>query len=104
MDPDLIFRLLAVAEGYTPSFLPKQADPAAGPVTFTLTPHDLDKRDAALVLRGRVLDEDGKPVPQAVVEPYGFGKGNTTHFGRLKGFDPLAVTNNKGEFRLGVPE
>jgi len=93
-----------VAEGYTPAFLPKPVGPAAGPVAFTLTPHDLDKRDAALVLKGRVLDEDGKPVPQAVVEPYGFGKGNGAQFGGLKGFDPLAVTNKDGEFRLGVPE
>lgn len=100
----MVFRLLAVAEGYTPALLPKAADPAAGPVAFTLTPHDLDKRDPALVLRGRVLDENGKPVPQAVVEPFGFRRGDRGQFGGLKGFDPLAVTNQKGEFRLGVPE
>jgi hypothetical protein len=104
LGPDLLFRLLAVAEGYTPAFLPKQADPAAGAVSFTLTPHDLDKRDPALVLKGRVLDENGRPVAEAVVEPFGFGKGDGTQFGGLKGFDPLAVTNKKGEFRLGVPE
>jgi hypothetical protein len=104
LDPELLFRLLAVAEGYTPAFLPKQADPAAGPVSFALTPHDLDKRDPALVLKGRVLDENGRPVSEAVVEPFGFGKGDGVQFGGLKGFDPLAVTNKKGEFRLGVPE
>ncbi len=73
-------------------------------MTFTLTPHDLDKRDPALVLKGRVLDESGKPVSGAVVEPYGFGKGDGAQFGGLNGFDPLAVTNKKGAFRLGVPE
>jgi hypothetical protein len=104
LDPELVFRLLAVADGYTPSFLPKQADPAAGPVSFTLTPHDLDKRDPALVLKGCVLDENGKPISEAVVEPFGFGKGDGAQFGGLKGFDPLAVTNKKGVFRLGVPE
>jgi hypothetical protein len=93
-----------VAEGYTPALLPKPADPTAGPVAFTLTPHDLDRRDPALVLKGRVLDENGKPVPQAAVEPFGFRKGDRGQFGGLKGFDPLAVTNKKGEFRLGVPE
>lgn len=104
MDPALVFRLLAVAEGYTPALLPKPADPSAGPVAFTLTPHDLDKRVPALILKGRVLDEDGTPIPQAVVEPFGFGKGNSAQFGGLEGFDPLALTNKQGEFRLGVPE
>jgi hypothetical protein len=51
-----------------------------------------------------VLDEDGRPIPQAVVEPFGFGKGDGAQFGGLKGFDPLAVTNKNGEFRLGAPE
>jgi hypothetical protein len=69
-----------------------------------LKPHDLDRRDPALVLEGRVLDEHGKPVPFAVVEPFGFGKGNGAQFGGLTGFDPLALTNDKGVFRLGVPE
>jgi hypothetical protein len=73
-------------------------------VSFALTPHDLDKRDPALVLKGRVLDENHKPVPEAVVEPFGFGKGDGAQFGGLKGFDPLAVTNKRGEFRLGVPD
>jgi hypothetical protein len=104
LDPELVFRLLAVAEGYTPAFLPKQADPAASPVAFALTPHDLDKRDPALVLNGHVLDENGRPVSEAVVEPFGFGRGDRTQYGGLTGFDALAVTNNKGEFRLGVPE
>jgi hypothetical protein len=56
------------------------------------------------VLKGRVLDENGAPVPRAVVEPFGFGKGDGAQFGGLEGFDPLALTNQKGEFRLGVPE
>jgi hypothetical protein len=104
LDPGLVFRLLAVAKGYTPAFLPKPADPAASPVAFTLTPHDLDQRDPALVLKGRVLDENGRPVGEAVIEPFGCGKGDGAQFGALQGFDPLAVTNQNGEFRLGVPE
>jgi protocatechuate 3,4-dioxygenase beta subunit len=79
-------------------------DPRSGPVNFSLKPQDLDRRDPGLVFRGRVLDEAGDPVAGAVVEPFGFTKGNTGRFGRLEGFDELAVTNDKGEFRLGVPE
>lgn len=96
--------MLAVADGYTPARSEKAADPKAGPVKFTLKPHDLDTRDPARVLKGRVLDEAGKPLAGAVVEPFGFGKGNGAQFGGLKGFDTLALTNAKGEFRLGVPE
>ncbi len=51
-----------------------------------------------------MLDEQGEPVARAVVEPYGFGKGNGAQFGGLTGFDPLALTDEKGEFRLAVPE
>jgi hypothetical protein len=100
----LTFRLLVVADGFTPALSAKAADPAAGTVAFKLTPHDLDTRDPALVLTGRVVDEQGEPIAQAVVEPFGFGKGNGAQFGGLEGFDPLAVTNKNGEFRLRVPE
>jgi hypothetical protein len=104
LDPDLVFRLLAVADGYTPASSEKPADPKSGPVKFTLKLHELDKRDPALILRGRVLDEASKPVSNAVVQPFGFGKGDGAQFGGLKGFDPLALTDANGVFRIGVPE
>jgi hypothetical protein len=93
-----------VAEGYTPTLSAKLIDPKAGPATLTVKRHDLDTRDPALVFRGRVLDEQGRPIADAVVEPFGFGKGDSAQFGGLKGFDPLALTDARGEFRLGVPE
>ena len=100
-----MFRLLAAADGHTPAHSPKMVDPAAGPVTLALKQSDLADRDPALVLRGRVLDEDGRPGPTgAVVEPFGFQKGERGQYGGLKGFDPLALTDDNGEFRLGVPE
>jgi hypothetical protein len=69
-----------------------------------LKAHDLDTRDPSLIVRGRVVDEQGAPVPDALVEPFGFGKSNSVQFGGLKGFDPLALTSQKGDFRLGIPE
>jgi hypothetical protein len=104
LDPELLFRLLAVADGHSPAYSAKSVDPKAGPTTLKLKPHDLDARDPALVLKGRVLDEKGDPVAGATVEPYGLGKGDGAQFGGLTGFDPLALTNDSGEFRLGVPE
>lgn len=104
LDPELLFRLLAVAEGYTPTYTATPTDPKSGPVTIRLKAHDLATRDPALVFRGRVLDEKGEPVPDALVEPHGYGKGDGAQFGGLKDFDPLALTNDKGEFRLGIPE
>jgi hypothetical protein len=84
--------------------LSEQADPASGPVAFTLTPHDLDRRPPDLVFKGRVLNDQGMSIPQATVEPFGFSKGIRAQYGGLKGFDELALTNQNGEFRLGVPE
>ena len=99
-----MFRLLAVADGYLPAVSPKPADPSAGSVSFILRPHNLDKRDPALVLKGRVLDEEGKPIENALVEPFGKTVNGGSQFGGLTGFDPLALTNSNREFRLAVPE
>src|SRR5262249_11044123 len=92
------------AEGYAPQLSQKLVDPGAAPPTFTLARHNLDGRPAALVLTGRVLDEQGRPVPEATVEPRAFRKGNVGRGGYLEGLDLLALTNDKGEFRLCVPE
>jgi hypothetical protein len=50
------------------------------------------------------LDEVGNPVARATVEPFGFRKDGRGRFGGLKGYDPLAVTDDTGVFRLGIPE
>ena len=54
LDRDLVFRLLAVAEGHVPAQSEKAADPKAGPVKFALKPHDLDTRPRPGVERPRV--------------------------------------------------
>jgi hypothetical protein len=98
----LLFRLLVVAAGYTPAYSPRHVDPRAGVAAIKVRPHDLDRRDPALVFRGRVLDDAGAPVEGAVVDPRGVQRGTSTQYGGLAGIDPLAVTDSKGEFRLGV--
>lgn len=104
LNPDLIFTLLAALEGYTPTQTARAVDPKTGAAKLVLVANDLDRRDPELILSGRVLDEDGKPVANAAVEPFGFLKGGAGHFGGLNGFDALTLTNDKGAFRLGVPE
>jgi hypothetical protein len=100
----LLFRLLVVAEAHVPTYSPKLVDPQSGPVTLILKANDLDRRDPELMLRGRVLDEHGMAVAGAAVTPFGIKKGNLSQFGALRGVDALAITNDKGEFRLGVVE
>jgi hypothetical protein len=66
--------------------------------------HDLDHRTPERIVRGRVVDDQGKPVAGAEVWPIAIQRGNSTQFGGLKEVDALTVTNARGEFRLGVPE
>jgi hypothetical protein len=104
LDANLLFRLLVVADGYIPTFSSKVIDPGAGVVEFKLKSHDLDRRDPERVLRGRVVNDTGQPIQGAMVQVSGFKRGTITHWGGLQGFDPLAVMNDRGEFRLGIAE
>ena len=99
VDEALVFRLLAVADGYEPAFAPK-VDPRNGAVSITLT-----KRPAGAenVVRGTVVDPDGKLVVGATVVPQAVREATRTGYGRIPGVDPLSVTNDRGEFALRVP-
>jgi hypothetical protein len=98
LDPQLVFRVLVVAEGYKPAFVEK-VDPAAGPVRAKLTrvPADLEP---ARVLRGHVTDALGKPIVGATVSPVGAKMGERRWWGRVDGVDSGAVTNAAGEFAI----
>ena len=96
--PELLFRVLVVAEGFRPQFA-KDVDPLQGPldVKFEAMPTDLVDR---AVLRGRVLDDKGKPVVGAVVSPHGCERIDRRWNGRMPGVDPAGVTNLCGEFLI----
>lgn len=105
VDPELVFKILAFKDGFVPTYSEKHVDPQQEPPVLTLKLHDLDRRDPELVLRGRVIDDTGKPVAAAVVDPEGYrSKNGGGRWGRLEGVDALAVTNEQGEFRIGVSE
>ena len=98
VDPELIFNVLVVADGFRPTFAMK-SDPAKGPITVSLAPFDADKLDPKRVLRGVVLDPEGKPLVGAKVSAQQF---STEAFSGFSPdiFDPLSSTNLRGEFVL----
>ncbi len=102
---DLWFELLIVHDGYTPTFL-RKIDPLDGsPVSVALkarTPLD----DSSRVLRGRVLDSRGRPIRDAVVTPQAIllSRGAETIYGTPAGLDPMAATNEKGDFEIANSE
>jgi hypothetical protein len=102
LSPDLWFTLLVVRDGYAPTFV-KQIDPAAGPVTAT-TPTREIPRDPSKLLLGRVVGENGRPIHNAVIHPKALSwqtpSGPTDAVGAIEGLDPIAVSNDKGEFEV----
>jgi hypothetical protein len=104
LDPDLLFRIVIVAEGHRPTFV-SRVDPAEGPISAAIEPRPIPPADSRAVLRGRILDEHGTPIEHAVITPRmvwfldGGGRG-----GAVEGLDPLAMSNTDGEFALAYKE
>jgi hypothetical protein len=103
LSPDLWFSLLVVRDGYTPTFV-KQVDPLKGPAAAALTvraPVD----DPSRVVHARVVDAQGDPLRDAVVEPMAIlRRDSAAMYGMIPGLDPVAVTNEKGEFEIAYAE
>lgn len=98
LDPQLRFRILVVAKGFKPKFVSK-VDPAQGPLTVKMDPANLADAHPENTLRGRVVNTKGEPVEGAAVESHGIHKKDGGGmWGELPGVDPLAVTDEQGEF------
>jgi beta-lactamase regulating signal transducer with metallopeptidase domain/uncharacterized GH25 family protein len=101
LDSQLTFQILAVAKGYKPKYVSK-VDPAKDtPVKVELEP--IESGDAAPdhSIRGRVVNPKGTPIEGAVVDMQGIEtKGGGGSWGMLPGIDPLAVTDENGEFLI----
>jgi protocatechuate 3,4-dioxygenase beta subunit len=102
VDPGLVFRLLAVRDGYEPAFL-AAADPLKGESALELRPTDRSP-DPERLITGRIVDPSGAPVVGATVEPLGYRTFEGGDFGSVPGLDPLAISDQRGEFRFRVPE
>jgi hypothetical protein len=98
LEPDLIFRVLVVCEGYQPEFVEK-VDPFKGPIQAQLRPINQDRLKDRHFIRGRIVDGEGKTVVGAEISPYTFK--TDTFWGFMPGiFDPVAVSNQEGAFLL----
>lgn len=105
LDDTLMFKLLVTADGYAPLLTEKFQNPGKGPKVaekaLRLSPRDWSIYKPRQVLRGRVLEKDGTPVPGAIVETWmvmnedGTGRG-----GAVEGLDPIAVSGPDGAFRI----
>ena len=66
--------------------------------------------DPEKVVRGRVIDDHGIPLRDAVIQPVGISsneypdgrpsKSEVSLYGTIKGLEPVAITNSKGEFEI----
>jgi len=105
LNPDLKFKLMVVKDGYTSAFV-DQVNPANGPAKPASLKPRPPVEDTSQVVRGLVVDGQGKAVKDAVVEQEGVGYkgpgGGIGHrFGGPDGWiDSIAVTNDRGEFEM----
>jgi uncharacterized GH25 family protein len=105
LDDALTFNLLVVRDGYAPKWIPA-LDPLKGAAAPTTIAARQFTDDPQRVIRAKVVDAAGTPVPYALVETEGatFVQGGSlsSMFGGFATGDSLAVANENGEFALPV--
>lgn len=95
---DLRFSIAVVAPGYE-SHMTKRLDPAKQELLVRLAPLHLDQMDPREYITGRVLDEEGQPVPHAEVETmHGDVEGEGGAISSV--FQEFVVTDAQGGFVL----
>jgi hypothetical protein len=100
---DLWFELLVVHDRYMPTFV-KKVDPLQGPAATATLPVRTPVDDPTKVVRGRVEDPGGDPMRDVVVTPFAVLAGERTIYGTVPGLDPIATTNDNGEFEIANSE
>jgi uncharacterized GH25 family protein len=103
LKPDLWFELLIVRDGYGPVSI-KKVDPSNGPPTTAVLNIRPAVDDPTRMVRGRVVDASGNPMRDVAVQPQGIASNRGALIGTIPGLDPLAVTNDKGEFEVTYAE
>jgi hypothetical protein len=103
VDPSLRFNLLVVRQGFAPLDVQK-VEPFGNPVAARLLPRVLPS-DPLQVVSGRIVGPNGEPAADAVVDPefVSWKREDGTSdaiWGHGEGLDPLAVSNDQGEFEV----
>ena len=99
LDTNLLFQVLVVAPGDVPTFFNK-VDPLKSPLIATLKARAGTNIPPSQIILGRVLNPRKEPLANAVVSVNGTTIGNTTSSRPPQGTDPLAITDEGGEFAL----
>lgn len=102
LSPDLVFNLAVLLDGYKVAFA-ERVDPAKGPIREVVLEKHTRPADPAQIVRGRVVDIHGTPVPDALVEEQGIlfpGGGEISGMVR----DLITVTNGNGDFEIAYPK
>ena len=103
VSPELKFTLLIAKEGFSVARV-ASVDPSTGAVPATTLNLRSAITDASRVLRGRVVDNDGAGVSDALVEPqsveFETPGGRERSYGLNGWSDALAVTNSNGDFEI----
>jgi beta-lactamase regulating signal transducer with metallopeptidase domain len=97
LDPDLLFRILVVGDGYKPKYV-AHVDPGHKPVEVSLASLNLAETPPGQILRGRVLGANGAPIEGAAVQALGLRTKDSGTWGEIEGLDPLAVSDARGNF------
>jgi len=105
LSPDLWFELVVAGDGYEPTFVNK-ADPSSGALVTATLMHRQSLSDPSRVFRGRVEDSRSFALRDAVVQPIGVVDSTTgaSKVGTIKGMDPMAVSNQNGEFGIAYSQ
>lgn len=100
VDDEVAFRLVIVADGHHPLHT-AYVTPGQEPRTFQLRPRETVE-DPSRLIRGRVVDVEGRPIADAIVDPQLWwfeGRRGGSH---LDGSDPFAFTGADGRFEIAA--
>jgi hypothetical protein len=99
LSSNLVFQVLVIAPGHVPTLLNK-VDPLNGPLEAVLKRRVATNIPPSQTILGRVLNAEKKPLPNAVVSVNSTTTGEVTSSRPPAGTDPLAITDEHGEFSL----
>ncbi len=96
------FTLVVGATGYCGTVTGKNDPSSTEPLSIQLKKHGNVPEEQ--IVRGKVVDLEGKPAAGTHIEVRHYTKGNLTSGSVSKMMDPLTITDNQGEFRLTTKE